>query len=99
MTHLAPTETPAGQDLDTRKAVSDKVCAILAGELGLALGDIRLDSYITDDLGADSLDCVEIAVILEAEFGIKVLDEDLMDLETVDDLVEFVCGETEAAPA
>jgi acyl carrier protein len=52
--------------------------------------DIKLSSSFIDDLGADSLDIVDLVMAFEDEFGVKVEDEDVEKLQTVKDVVEYI---------
>ena len=64
----------------------EKIQAMLAEALNLPLEKVTMDSKIVDDLGADSLDAVELISRLEDEFGITIPDEDVENLITVGDV-------------
>ena len=68
----------------------EKVQAIIAKELGIEKEKINLDSRLAEDLGADSLDAVELIMALEDEFGIEVDDEAATKIKKVSDIVEFL---------
>ena len=68
----------------------EKVQAIIAKELGIEKEEIKLDSRLAEDLGADSLDAVELIMALEDEFGIEVDDEAATKIKKVSDIVEFL---------
>jgi len=68
----------------------DKIKEILAEQLGINDEDINLDSVLTDDLGADSLDLVELVMAMEQEFDIEISDEDAEKIKTVGDAVNYV---------
>ena len=68
----------------------EKVQAIIANELGIDKEKITLDSRLAEDLGADSLDAVELIMALEDEFGIEVDDEAATKIKKVSDIVEFL---------
>ena len=68
----------------------EKVKELLAKQLKLDLATIEDDANILDDLGADSLDVVEMLMSLEDEFGISVPDEVANELVTVKAIVEFI---------
>ena len=70
--------------------IYDKLCSILADQLGIDPADIRPDANIIDDLGADSLDVVEMVTTLEDEYGISILDDYLREHLTVGEVVAFV---------
>ncbi len=66
----------------------EKIMNILAAQLSLDIDDITLDSDITGDLGADSLDIIQIADEIEKAFDIEVSDEDIMSVKTVADVLD-----------
>ena len=68
----------------------DHVVDIIARQLNLDPDSIEENSKIMEDLGADSLDIVEMLMSLEERFGFSIPDEDLEDLVTVSDVVEYV---------
>ena len=68
----------------------EKVKELLAKQLKLDINTIEDDANILDDLGADSLDVVEMLMTLESEFGILVPDEDVMGLKTVRSVAEYI---------
>ncbi|MBQ1935574.1 MAG: acyl carrier protein [Clostridia bacterium] len=68
----------------------EKVRTLLAEQLELDENEIQLDSSFVEDLGADSLDVVEMLMILEEEFDVTVPDEDAEKFQTVKDVVDFL---------
>jgi acyl carrier protein len=72
--------------------LSEKVRAIVAGQLGVEADDVRAEASILDDLGADSLDVVELVMALEEEFDIEVPDEDVEGIRTVKDVESYVAA-------
>lgn len=68
----------------------EKIQAMLAEALNLPLEKVTMDSKIVDDLGADSLDAVELISRLEDEYDVTVADEDVENMVTVGDLVRMV---------
>lgn len=70
--------------------IFEKVAQIIAEELGVELDDIKMDTHLTDDLGADSLDAVELIMSIEEEFDVEIPDEELQNIQTVADIVEFL---------
>ena len=64
----------------------EKICEMLAEALNLPLERVTADAKIVDDLGADSLDVVELLSRLEDEYGITIPDEDVENLVTVGDV-------------
>lgn len=70
--------------------VFEKVKKIIAEQLSLNEEEINMDSSFLDDLGADSLDVVEIIMALEEEFDIEISDEDAEKATTVGDVVNYI---------
>ena len=70
--------------------ILEKVKEIAANQLGKEVSEIADDANFIDDLGADSLDTMELILALEDEFGIKIEDEDAEKLKTVKDAVEYI---------
>lgn len=68
----------------------DKVVEIIASQLQIDADQIDEHTKIMEDLGADSLDIVEILSAMEDSFGITISDEDIEELITVSDVVEYV---------
>ena len=68
----------------------EKVRNMLVDKLGVAEDKITLDSEIIKDLGADSLDLVEMLLSLEENFGVTVSDEQTENIKTVKDIVEII---------
>ena len=68
----------------------DKVCALLADQLGVDRADIRPETNVFDDLGADSLDLVELLTEIENEYNIIITDERARELTTVGDIAAFL---------
>jgi len=70
--------------------VFDKIKEILALQLDANADDMTMDTKITDELGADSLDIVEMIMSVEDEFNIEILDDQLEGLKTIGDVVEYI---------
>ena len=68
----------------------EKVIGLLANQLNISKDKINADSKIIEDLGADSLDMVEMLMTLEDEFGISISDEEAVNLKTVADIVNYI---------
>lgn len=68
----------------------DKVKAMLVDKLGISEEKITLESEIVKDLGADSLDLVEMLLSMEEEFGITISDEQTENIKTVKDIVDII---------
>ncbi|BBJ28771.1 acyl carrier protein [Athalassotoga saccharophila] len=70
--------------------VLDEVKKAIANHLGVSLDSIKESSKLVDDLGADSLDLVELTMDLEEKFGIKIPDEDISKLTDVKSVVDYI---------
>ena len=70
--------------------VFEKIVAMLADQLGADESDITMDTNIAKDLGADSLDVVELLMAIDDEFGIEIPDEEIENIKTIGDLVEYI---------
>jgi acyl carrier protein len=70
--------------------IFEKVRNIIAEQLGIDPEEITMESSFIDDLGADSLDIVELIMALEEEFDIEIPDEDAEKIKTVGDVVEYL---------
>ena len=70
--------------------IYDKLCAFLSDQLGIDPADIRPESKVIDDLGADSLDLVEMLTEMENEYDIIITDERARELSTVGEIAEFL---------
>ena len=68
--------------------IFEKVAAILAEQLDAEEDAITLDTSLVDDLGADSLDVVDLVMTLEDEFDMEIPDEDITEVRTVGDVVQ-----------
>lgn len=71
-------------------SIFEKLQGIIADQLELDAEEIAYDSHILDDLGADSLDVVDLIMSIEDEFGIEVPDEALENIRTVEDMVKYI---------
>ena len=70
--------------------VFEKVKAIIVEQLGVAEASVEMESSFIDDLGADSLDIVELVMALEEEFDIEIPDADAEKVVTVGDVVDYI---------
>lgn len=68
----------------------DKVKEIIADQLSVKVEDIKEDTNIAEELGADSLDLVEILMSLEDEFGVSIPDEAIPEIKTIKEIVDFI---------
>ncbi|MCK4912492.1 MAG: acyl carrier protein [Candidatus Omnitrophica bacterium] len=71
-------------------SVDEKVKGIISEQLGVKKEEIKPESSFIDDLGADSLDTVEVVMALEEEFGIEIPDEDAEKITTVGDASRYI---------
>ena len=78
-------------------AAADKVKAIIAEQLGVKPEEVTPSSSFIDDLGADSLDTVELVMALEEEFGIEIPDEDAEKMTTVGEAIKYIEEKVEKA--
>ena len=70
--------------------IKQKVVALIAVQLGKSVDLVTLDSHFIEDLGADSLDLVELIMSMEDEFGVEIADEDAEKILKVSDAVNYV---------
>lgn len=72
------------------KTVEDTIKELIATQLGVPLSDVQSDKKFVDDLGADSLDTVELVLTIEDEFNIEVQEDDAEGCDTVQKIIELV---------
>lgn len=70
--------------------LQDKIIKMIASKLSKKVENVSLQSRLVEDLGADSLDIVELLMMLEDEYGITIPDQDAMKLSTIGDIVIFM---------
>ncbi len=71
-------------------SVESKMIDIIASQLSVAKDKVVPKASFVDDLGADSLDLVELVMAMEEEFGIEIADEDAEKMQTVQDAIDYV---------
>jgi acyl carrier protein len=71
-------------------SVEKKVKEIVAEQLGKDAKEVTNEASFIDDLGADSLDIVELVMAMEDEFGIEIPDEEAEKIKTVKDVIEYI---------
>ena len=72
------------------KTVERRVIEIIVEQLGVSEEEVALEASFIDDLGADSLDLVELIMALEEEFGLEISDEDAEKIQTVQDVISYI---------
>ncbi|MGI6787092.1 MAG: acyl carrier protein [Acholeplasmataceae bacterium] len=70
--------------------VFEKLKNMIVSDLGVSESKVTLDARLSEDLGIDSIDAVEIIMFIEDEYNVSVSDEDAFSLKTVGDLVKYV---------
>lgn len=70
--------------------VLEKLKEILVDQLDVEEDKVTLEASITEDLGADSLDVVDLIMSLEEEFGLEIPDEEVENIKTVGDIVKYI---------
>ena len=70
--------------------VLEKVTEILCDKLDVDAEKVTMEASITDDLGADSLDVVDLVMSLEEEFDVEIPDEEVENIKTVGDIVKYI---------
>ena len=78
----------------TQEEIFEKVKKIIVEQLGVAETSVTMEASFIDDLGADSLDIVELIMALEEEFDMEIPDEDAEKIVTVSDVVDYIKDNT-----
>lgn len=71
-------------------AIRSKVTALIVKQLGVKEAEVGLEKSFVDDLGADSLDIVELVMAMEDEFGFEIPEEEAENIKTVGDAVTYI---------
>lgn len=71
-------------------SVDERVKEIIVEQLGVNDNDVASDAHFVDDLGADSLDTVELVMKFEEDFDIEIPDEDAEKIQTVQDAIDYI---------
>ena len=77
-------------------SVEEKVKHIIVEQLGVDEDEVKLEASFVDDLGADSLDVVELVMALEEEFSLEISDEDAEKLSSVKQAIEYINSHVKA---
>lgn len=72
------------------KTVERRVIEIIVEQLGVSEEEVTIEASFIEDLGADSLDLVELIMAMEEEFSIEISDEDAEKIQTVQDVVSYI---------
>ena len=75
-------------------AAEEKVIDIIVDKLGVDRAEVTPEAVFVDDLGADSLDLVELIMAMEEEFGFEIADEEAEKMRTVQDVISFIKART-----
>lgn len=75
---------------EERMGVQERITEIIVEQLGVKPEEVTPEASFVDDLGADSLDTVELVMALEEEFGVEIPDEDAEKIQTVGDAIKYV---------
>ncbi len=70
--------------------ILEKIKNILADQLGANAEDLTAETNMAKDLGADSLDVVELLMSIEDEFGVEIPDEEIENIRTIGELVDYI---------
>ncbi len=73
----------------------DKVRGLIAEQMGLPVDQVKAESRFIEDLGADSLDLVEMLMTVESEWGLLIDDDDMKRFTTVESVVNYIAEKTE----
>ena len=75
---------------EQNKEIQEKVKAIIIKQLGVSEGEVKVEKSFVDELGADSLDIVELVMAMEDEFGFEIPDEEAENIRTVGDAMTYI---------
>ena len=72
------------------KPILERLTNLLVDQLGIRASLVKPEANLSKDFGADSLDCVEMAIAVEEEFYLEIPDEDIEKIKTVQDIVDYL---------
>jgi len=87
---VARIRVPPGRGNSEMASIEDKVKAIIVEQLGISEDEVKPEASFIDDLGADSLDIVELVMAMEEEFEIEIPDEEAENIKTVGDATKYI---------
>ena len=70
--------------------IFEKIKKIIVAELNVPKEKVTLEASLVDDLGADSIDAVEVIMAIEDEFGVEISDDDMANIKTIKDMVDYI---------
>ncbi len=76
--------------------IAEKIKAIIVDKLGVEASEITPEASFTNDLGADSLDTVELIMEVEKEFGVSIPEDQADKIQTVQDVINFIANNAKA---
>ena len=91
-----PILTKNKEKMEDQIMIFEKLKDIIAEQLSVEADEVNLDSNIQDDLGADSLDVVDLITTIEDEFDLSIPDEAVEEIKTVGDIVNYIEKNTDA---
>ena len=88
--HFPPGPPGPREETQEMASVEDKVKSIIVEQLGISEDEVKPEASFIDDLGADSLDIVELVMAMEEEFEIEIPDEEAENIKTVGDAINYI---------
>ncbi|RMG39552.1 MAG: acyl carrier protein [Candidatus Dadabacteria bacterium] len=76
--------------MSSGEEIAERVKSIIVEQLGVSMEDVKPEASFIEDLGADSLDIVELIMALEEEYDVEIPDEDAEKIQTVQDVITYV---------